>query len=355
MRSFLYSASPARVLFGVDVWSTLKTEVAQLGAGKALVLCSSRQRALGERAVEVLGELGVGIHDRAVMHVPISSVQEALDALRQAGAGCLVAIGGGSTIGLAKGMALQASLPILAVPTTYSGSEMTSVYGVTENGIKRTGKDPGVLPATVIYDPSLSMQLRVDTSVVSGLNAIAHAAEGLYAKDGNPLLSLIAQEGIRAMAGGLRQLVQHNDMDARRECLYGAWLCGMVLGGAGMSLHHKLCHTLGGSFSLPHAETHAVLLPHAMAYNAAAAQPAMECISSALGCGEVAAPKALHDLAHTLRAPLALRDIGMKESELDEAANIATAQPYWNPRPIDRDSIRALLQAAYEGRTPHNY
>ena len=355
MRSFLYSASPVRVVFGVDVWSTLKAEVAQLDAGKALVLCTPRQRALAERAIGVLDEFGAGIHDQAVMHVPVTAVQEALEAFQQTGAGCLVAIGGGSTIGLAKGMALQVPSPILAVPTTYSGSEMTSVYGVTEDGIKKTGKDPRVVPATVIYDPSLSMQLPVDTSVRSGLNAIAHAAEGLYARDGNPLLSLIAEEGIRAMTAGLRRLVEQNGLDARGECLYGAWLCGMVLAGAGMSLHHKLCHTLGGSFSLSHAETHAIILPHAMAYNAAAAQPAMECISRALGCPEVPAYQALHDLARALGAPLALRDVGMKEAELDKAADIAAAQPYWNPRPIERDGIRALLQAAYEGRAPHNY
>src|SRR5690554_3354847 len=233
MKPFVYTAQAGRVVFRADVWSTLKPEVAQLGAGKAMVLCTPRQRALAERALEVLEELGAGIHDQAIMHVPVDAVQKAVKAVKEAGAGCVVALGGGSTIGLAKAMALEAALPILAVPTTYSGSEMTSIYGITEGGVKKTGKDPRALPRTVIYDPSLSLHLPLGISVVSGLNAMAHAAEGLYAQDGNPLLSLLSEDGIRAMTSGLRRLSQQpQDVQARSECLYGAWLCGIVLGSA---------------------------------------------------------------------------------------------------------------------------
>lgn len=356
MKPFVYTAQAGRVVFRADVWSTLKPEVAQLGAGKAMVLCTPRQRALAERALEVLEELGAGIHDQAIMHVPVDAVQKAVKVVKEAGAGCVVALGGGSTIGLAKAMALEAALPILAVPTTYSGSEMTSIYGITDGGVKKTGKDPRALPRTVIYDPSLSLHLPLGISVVSGLNAMAHAAEGLYAQDGNPLLSLLSEDGIRAMTSGLRRLSQQpQDVQARTECLYGAWLCGIVLGSAGMSLHHKLCHTLGGSFNLPHAETHAVILPHAMAYNAAAAPEAMHRISRALGQPDTPAPTALYELAKSLNAPLALRDLGMLGSDLDRAADIAAAKPYWNPRPIDRDGIRSLLQAAYEGLAPGEF
>jgi len=353
MQEFVYTAQSVRVVFGVDVWSKLNAEVGLLGARKALVLCTPRQRPLAQRALDALGERGAGIYDKAIMHVPLDAVQDALAAARLADADCLVAIGGGSTIGLAKALALDGALPILAVPTTYSGSEMTSIYGITEDGIKKTGKDTRVLPRTVIYDPALTLKLPVDISVASGLNAMAHAAEGLYAQDGNPVLALMSEEGIRALAGGLRRLNrQADDLDARSECLYGAWLCGTVLGNAGMALHHKLCHTLGGSFNLPHAQTHSIVLPHAMAYNAAAAEPAMQRIARALGDGSQSAPAALYDLALELGAPLALRDIGMRAVDLDRAADIAAAKPYWNPSPIDRDGIRALLQRAFEGLRP---
>jgi len=353
MQTFIYTAQSVRVVFGVDAWSELKAEVGLLGARKALVLCTPRQRALAERASEVLAESGAGIYDQAVMHVPVAAVNDAREAVRKSGADCIVAIGGGSTIGLAKALAMESTLSILVVPTTYSGSEMTSIYGVTENGIKKTGKDPRALPRTVIYDPSLTLKLPFDISVASGMNAIAHAAEGLYAQDGNPVLALMAEEGIRAMANGLRQLNGHADsLSARGDCLYGAWLCGTVLGNAGMALHHKLCHTLGGSFNLPHAQTHSIVLPHAMAYNAIAAAAAMQKISRALGQNEVPAAGALYDLAQELGATLALQNVGMREADLDRAADIAASSPYWNPRPIEREGLRALLQAAFEGQRP---
>jgi maleylacetate reductase len=189
-------------------------------------------------------------------------------------------------------------------------------------------------------------------SVTSGINAIAHAAEGLYARDGNPVMSLMAEEGIRALAAGLTGLVGGGSdvHSARDDSLYGAWLCGTVLGHVGMALHHKLCHTLGGSFNLPHAQTHTIVLPHALQYNAAAAPEAMSRIARAIGRAE--APAGLYDLASELGAPVALRDIGMKESDLDRAADIALANPYWNPRPIEADAIRTLLRNAWEGRRP---
>lgn len=353
MQTFIYTAQPVRVVFGVDAWSALKTEVALLGAQKVLVLCTPRQRALAERASESLAEYSVGIYDQAVMHVPAATVNDALSAVRESAADCVVAMGGGSTIGLAKALAMQTTLSIVAVPTTYSGSEMTSVYGVTENGLKKTAKDPRVLPRTVIYDPSLTLKLPFDTSVVSGMNAIAHAAEGLYAQDGNPVLALMAEEGIRAMASGLRRLKQDVDsLSAREECLYGAWLCGTVLGNAGMALHHKLCHTLGGSFNLPHAQTHSVVLPHAIAYNADAAAPAIQRISRALGQDHVPAAGALYDMAQSLGAPLTLKELGMAQADLDQAADIAASMPYWNPRAIERGGIRTLLQAAFDGLRP---
>jgi len=208
-----------------------------------------------------------------------------------------------------------------------------------------------VLPRTVIYDPQLTVSMPKQLTVTSGMNAMAHAVEGLYAVDANPITSLMAEEGIRALAVGLPRVVaQPDDIDARADCLYGAWLCGTVLGAVGMALHHKLCHTLGGSFNLPHAETHTVILPHAVAYNHAAAPDAMARVRRALRANDAAS--GLYDLAATLGAPTTLAQIGMRETDLDRAADIAVAAPYPNPRAIERSAIRQLLDDAFYGRRP---
>jgi alcohol dehydrogenase class IV len=352
VRSFSYTSHPGRVVFGAGSLSQLGAEIERLGAQRALVLCTPGQRASAERIAGLLGPWAAGVFDRAVMHVPIETAREARELARALGADCAVAIGGGSTTGLGKAIALDSGLPILAIPTTYAGSEMTPIYGITEGGLKTTGRDARVLPRTVIYDPELTLDLPVALSVTSGINAIAHAAEGLYAVDGNPIMDVMAQEGIAALGRALPAIRRDPaDLQARGDALYGAWLCGVVLGSVGMALHHKLCHTLGGSFNLPHAQTHTIVLPHALAYNAAAAPQAMERIARALGGGASAA-QAVYDLAARNGAPVALRDIGLKAEDVARAADIALRNQYPNPRPLERDAIRQLLQDAYEGRRP---
>ncbi|OXJ37942.1 maleylacetate reductase [Burkholderia sp. HI2714] len=349
--NFIYQARPARVIFGAGSLEHLEREVLELGAQRAIVLCTPEQHDLAQRIVERLGARAAGLYDRATMHVPIEIARDAQAFATSCHADCAIAIGGGSTIGLGKAIALESSLPILAIPTTYAGSEMTPIYGLTEGGLKRTGSDARVLPKTVIYDPALTVTLPVELSVTSGLNAIAHAAEGLYANNANPVMSLVAEEGIRALARGLPGVRRDPaDLDARSDALYGAWLCGMVLGNVGMALHHKLCHTLGGSFNLPHAPTHTVVLPHALAYNAAHAPDAMQRIARAIGTNDAA--RGLYVLALDNGAPVSLKAIGMQEADLDRAADLAAANPYWNPRPIERDGLRALLQDAFDGNLP---
>lgn len=351
MMDFLYTAHPTRVVFGSEKVASVREEVEAMGSCRALVLCTPPQRAQAERVAELLGSRLAGIHDGAEMHVPIENARKARALAAELGADCAVAVGGGSTIGLGKAIALESSMPIVAIPTTYAGSEMTPIYGITEGGLKRTGKDLRVLPRTVIYDPDLTVSLPLGMSLVSGMNAIAHAAEGLYARDGNPVISLMAEEGIRALAEGMPRIAEApDDKETRALCLYGAWLCGTVLGNVGMSLHHKLCHTLGGSFGLPHAETHTVVLPHALAYNSPATTEAMARIARAIGAPD--APVGLHRMAADLGMPTALRDLGLQESDLDRACEIALANPYWNPRPIEAGPLRALLQRAWEGAEP---
>lgn len=351
MKSFIYNAQAARVVFGAGSLQHLGREIEALGARKALVLSTPEQRASAEMIADLLGPRAAGVFDRAVMHVPMETAREARELARQLGADCAVAIGGGSTTGLGKAIALDSGLPILAIPTTYAGSEMTSIYGITEGGLKKTGKDARVLPRTVIYDPALTLSLPVRMSVTSGINALAHAAEGLYAVDSNPIMDLMAKEGIAAMGRALPAIKNEaTDLAARSDALYGAWLCGTVLGNVGMALHHKLCHTLGGSFNLPHAETHTIVLPHALAYNAAAAPQAMLAIAQALQ-GRSAA-QAVFDLAQDNGAPVALKDIGMQASDLDRACDIAMQNQYPNPRPLERAAIRQLLQQAFDGQRP---
>ena len=351
MLRFTYEALPGRVVFGAGCLKQLPAEIERLGATRALVLSTPEQRDQAAVVAAQLGARAVGVFDQAVMHVPIETAERARENARSLGADCCVTVGGGSTTGLGKAIALVSSLPILAVPTTYAGSEMTPIWGLTEGGIKKTGRDRRVLPRTVIYDPELTVTMPPALSATSAMNAIAHCVEALYAEDANPIISLMAEDGIRALAAALPKVMKGpDDLEGRGEALYGAWLAGASLGAVGMALHHKLCHTLGGTFNLPHAETHTVVLPHAVAYNAKAAPEAMGRVARALGASEAAA--GLFDLAVSLGAPTSLREIGMKEDGIDRATDLAVRNPYYNPRPVTREGVRALLDDAFHGRRP---
>jgi maleylacetate reductase len=290
------------------------------------------------------------VFDEAVMHTPANLVEQAREQARTANADCCVAVGGGSTIGFAKAIALTSGLPIVAVPTTYSGSEMTTIWGVSEGGAKKTGRDAKVLPKTVIYDPELTLGLPAAVSAASGMNAMAHCVEALYAHDGNPIISLMAEEGIRALASALPRIVlQQDNLEARSDALYGAWLAGSTISTTSVALHHKLCHVLGG-FGLPHAETHAIVLPHAVRYNHDAARDAMQRISAAMGVSDPAV--GIYELEKRLNLPLKLADIGMQEADIERAAKIAVQAPYPNPRKVEYEPVLKLLRDAFEGRRP---
>lgn len=352
MKPFVFESLPTRVIFGDGEISRLEPEVTLLG-NRALILTTPNRTELSTHVSNLLGNTSVGIHNQAVMHVPQDSIDTAIAKVTETKANVLVAAGGGSTIGLAKGIALETKLPILALPTTYSGSEMTSIWGISQDGQKTTGREAVVKPKTVIYDPELTKGLPVSTSATSGMNAIAHSVEALYAENANPIVSLMAEESIRALASSLPEIkTDPCNPEARSTALYGAWLAGTALGMASMALHHKLCHVLGGSFHLPHAETHTVLLPHALAYNASHAPEAMQRIAKALDSSSDDAAGALHDLEVSLATPISLKELGMHESQLDEAAELAIQKPYFNPRPITKEGIREVLQNAYEGNRP---
>lgn len=284
MRTFVYQGLPSRVVFGDGALQHLGEEIEKLGAERALLLSTPDQRELAERLAGLLGSRSAGVYPEAVMHVPLEVARAARAEAARRRADCCIAVGGGSTIGLGKAIALESGLPILAVPTTYAGSEMTPIWGLTEDRLKKTGRDTRVLPKTVIYDPQLTLSLPPAVSACSGMNAMAHAVEALYAEDANPIIGLMAEESIRSLAQALPRVVEHPaDREARGQALYGAWLAGVCLGSVGMAIHHKLCHTLGGTFNLPHAQAHAVVLPHAAHYNREAAASALARVARVLG------------------------------------------------------------------------
>jgi maleylacetate reductase len=342
MKSFIYTALPTRVIFGRGKFVEVAKEAKRLGIQRPLVITTSQQSDSVRKLIHETSGIGFA---GAAMHTPLDVTKRAMDVMRAENCDGTIALGGGSSTGLGKAIAFRTDCPQLVIPTSYAGSEMTNILGETADGAKITKRDAKIQPEVVVYDPDLLSTLPDSFAATSGMNAIAHAVEGLYAVDGNPIVSLMAEEGIRALAAALpKGRVGHD------EALYGAWLCATVLGSVSMALHHKLCHVLGGSFEMSHAETHTVILPHATAYNAPAATEAMERMSRALQSKSAAG--GLFDLAKKLGASLTLKELGMPEDGLDKAADIAVANPYPNPRTLERGAIRQLLQDAFEGKRP---
>ncbi|MET3695698.1 maleylacetate reductase [Bacillus oleivorans] len=353
MNEFIYESAPGRVVFGKGTIAQIANEVILLGASKAIIISTPGRTEQANQIHSILGNLSIGVLAKAVEHVPVEIIEDSLQEIQSSGADVLVAFGGGSSIGLAKAIAKETALPILAVPTSYAGSEMTPVWGITKNGVKQTGNNLIVKPKTVIYDPELTLGLPKTVSVTSGFNAVAHCVEGLYAEKKNPITSLIAEEGIRAILTSLPKINENpEDVEGRSGALYGSWLSGAVLASVGMALHHKLCHVLGGTFRLPHALTHTVILPYVIAYNFRYIPEAMQAMARALQVREEEVSGFIYDLAVSLGISMSLEELGLKEADLDLAAELATKNTYYNPRIVDLTSIRALLQYAFEGERP---
>jgi maleylacetate reductase len=356
MNPFIYEALSLRVIVECKGLQKLSQEIERLGLTRVLLISTPSKEAAASSVVKALGQRLVGHFNEEAPHVRIEVANVVRQLAKSTAADGIVALGGGSTIGLAKAVAVEQHLAILAIPTTYSGSEVTPVYGMTENGVKHGYRDPMSLPKTVIYDPELIVSMPPMLSLTSAMNAMAHSAEALYASDANPIISLMAEESIRALTLSLPTVVASpDDLQARSLSFYGSWLAGMSLAGVGMSLHHKLCHVLGGSFGLPHAQTHTVMLPYALSYNAEAAPEAMMRIKRAMG-GDAATSVAsgLWSFVKRLGGPTSLQAIGMKSSDLERATDLAMQSPYYSPRPIEHAAIRSLLDDAFLGTQPKN-
>lgn len=358
MDSFEYNSNPTRVVFGSGSIKKVPEELLRAKVSKPFLLSTPQQVSHINLLKDILGDVVIGTFTEATMHTPVEVTSKALAQLQSLGADSIVSIGGGSTVGLGKALSIRTGLFHLTIPTTYAGSEVTPILGETDAGRKTTRSDPKILPSTVVYDVDLTLTLPAGLTATSGVNAIAHAVEALYARNTNPVVNLLAQEGVKALAASLPTLIAGPDDDddddaavteARGAALYGAWLCGTCLGTVGMSIHHKLCHALGGSFNLPHAETHTIVLPHALSYNAPSVPRAMAALAAVLPGSEGDATRGLNVLLAKLRVKRGLRDLGMLETDIDRAADIAVSNPYWNPRPIERAPIRELIRRAWAG------
>jgi len=355
---FVHDVPASRVVFGNGRLADVAAEVERLSCSRAMLVSGAPVAMYAVRVEQQLGARIVARFTDVVMHVPVPVAQQAIALAAREEVDLIIALGGGSSTGMAKAVALETGLPILAIPTTYAGSEMTSIWGLTENNRKTTGRDPRVLPRTVIYDPELTMSLPVDISAASGMNALAHLVEGLYAPGLSPLSAMQAQEGVRALAASLPRVVADpGDLQARGDALYGAWLAGWTLGTTGMGIHHKICHVLGGAYNLPHAPMHSAVLPYATAFNTDAAPAAMEAIVRALndaGMPATNAASGIWDLARAIGAPTCLVDVGFDVERVEEAAAIIVAGKPINPRTVDVDGVVKLLRAACIGKRPEN-
>jgi maleylacetate reductase len=353
MTPFTFTGQPFRVLFGAGTVENLREEIERLGAGRALFCCTpGRAEEVGALAARQ-GPLNAGVCAIAQPFVPFEVAEAGRAKAREVGADCLIAYGGGTPIGLAKAIALELDLPIIAVVTTYSGSETTSIQGIIRDGVRTTYIEDRMLPKAIIYDPGLMVDLPLELSVPSGFNSMAHGVAAFFGETTGPIDWLHAEEGIRAMASALARLAEKpSDIEARGDALYGSFLNASTLMGGGVILHHKLVHVLGGDYGLPHASVHAIVLPHSVSYLAPAVPRAARRIARALGDETKDPAGAIFDLLATSGVPTSLKDLGFKAENLDEAADRILTNPYYSPREFDGAAIRALVDDIWQGRRP---
>ena len=351
MNRFVYDALGGRVVFGAGTVLEVPAELDALRAQRVMIIASGSSIHQADFLSNQLGDRLAARIDQVNPHVPIEDVERARNLVVASASQAVVTIGGGSAIGLGKNIAVRAPIQHLAIPTTYSGSEMTAIHGVTVDGVKRIGRDHRAKPQVVVYDPDLSRALPMRLTAGSTMNASAHCIEALYAEQRNPVTSLIAMEGLRALRSGLERVVADRiDLVGRTSLLYGAFLGGAALGGVGMAIHHKICHVLGGTYGLSHGDANAVILPHVVAANARSEPEVMAGIAEALGVADPAG--GLYDMGVGAGAPSSLSDLGLYEHDLERAAGLVLENPGYNPRPVERGWIRQLLGDAFLGRKP---
>ena len=349
--NFIVNPLQSRIVFGAGTAAQLPEEVAALGATRAMIVCTPGAANRVQPLVDTLGDACAGIFAGVQTHVPLAVVEAAVDKFESVGADCLVTYGGGSSVDTGKALAVETGRPAIAIPTTYSGAEMTPNYGVVIDGQKKRHHDQRAQARTVIYDAALTTDLPPHMTATSGMNGLAHCVEALYPPQPHPVAALLAEEAARALAEGLpASVAKPDDLDARSRALYGAYLAGTVVTLVGIALHHRTCHVLGGTYGLAHGDANSVILPQITAFNAPAAPQAMAALARALGTDDPAA--AIFDLGQSIGAPTDLKSLGMKEGDLDAAAKQAIEFTAYNPLPLEFGPVREMLQNAYEGNRP---
>jgi maleylacetate reductase len=352
VRDFIHEPLPQRIVFGWGRLSELSPEIDRLSGGRIMLVAERSTRRIAQEIHDDLGSLIVATVPEARPHVPRAEADAALAEAASCNVDVVVTVGGGSATGLGKAILLEHASSLVAIPTTYAGSEVTPIYGITDAGRKRTGSDRRVLPTTILYDPHLTTTLSARVTASSGMNAIAHCVEALYSKAGTPIASTLAEEAIRTLRKALPRCVEEPmNRAARSNALYGAYLAGSVLATTSMAIHHRICHVLGGSFGLSHGDVNAVVLPHALAFNEPEATDAVASIARAMGVDEAAA--GLFDFSVSLGAPKSLRELGMGADDLERVALLVAGEEFDNPRPVHADDVLNVLQAAYNGRRPN--
>jgi alcohol dehydrogenase class IV len=348
---FTVNPLQSRIVFGAGTAAQLADEVAALGGTRVMIVCTPGAAGRVQPLAESLGDACAGIFDGVETHVPLAVVEAAIDKFRSLDADCLVTFGGGSSVDTGKPITVETGKPAIAIPTTYSGAEMTPNYGIVIDGAKKRHQDPRAQARTVIYDPALTTGLPPHMTATSGMNGLAHCVEALYPAQPHPVAALLAEEAARALAAGLPgSIADADDLDARGQALYGAYLGGTVVTLVGIALHHRTCHVLGGTYGLAHGEANSVILPQVTAFNAPAAPQAMAALARALGTDDPAA--AIFDLGQSIGAPSDLKSIGMNEGDLDAVATQAIEFTAYNPQPLEFGPVREMLQNAYEGNRP---
>lgn len=349
--NFTYEQRAQRIIFGWGRLADIEDEADHLSARRIFMISERSTKPVADEIRQRLGDRIAGKIPEVRPHVPKEDVDAVGKQADAAGSDLVLTVGGGSATGLGKAIVLERAVPLMTVATTYAGSEVTPIYGITEAGRKRTGSDERVLPKTVIYDAQLTIPLSKRVTATSGMNAIAHCVEGLYAPNASPITTLLAEEGIRVLNEALPACLESpSDKAFRSGALYGAYLAGTVLAGTGMAIHHRICHVLGGTFGLAHGDVNAVVLPHAVAFNQPFVPEPIARIAQIIGTQTAAS--GLFELAQTLEAPTSLAELGMGTSDLERAASLVVDGDFYNPRPVAIDDVVQILEAAYDGRRP---
>ena len=353
---FSYQSFANKVIFGQNLAQAFEAELAlEAAPNNVLLIASARYRDLVE-AISLLPHLHLVAHiDQVAQHVPAELVAAVLAQIRDKNLQKIISIGGGSSIGLAKALALETALPIWAVPTTYSGSEMTNMYGITTDGAKKVGRDDRVLPQKVFYDAALSLNMPLPLAACSAMNALAHLVEALYSPSGNPVTQQNAITGMGHLLKGLRELAVQKQLSAEtnEQLLLGACLSGKCLCEVNMALHHKLAHVIGGNYRLDHAQTHSVLLPHVLAYQWPNLGESLQADFQRVFASAYP-PAAIKSLAQQLGIPISLAKIGFQENQIEVTAAAIAKQQFENPAPLDFERLVLLLQETFNGNLPGN-